>query len=86
MKADVPINYTMYALVSGGQDAANFVLGIPRDNWAAMAPAGQGPFIELLDGVYGRNDAELLLKRFANAVTSASNEIYVLRQDLSYTP
>jgi hypothetical protein len=85
VKADVPINYTMYALESGGKDAANFVMGIPRDNWAAMSPARRG-FINLLDKTYGRNGAELIFKRFSNAMTSVSNEIYVLRPDLSYTP
>ncbi len=83
-KTSWPLNYMWYALVNGGE-GPEFVLSVPRENWAAFAPL-EKPFAKMLEEGLGRADADSALQMFRDAVSSISSQIIEYRSDLSFVP
>lgn len=76
--------YEVYALVNGGEHP-NFVIVLPRANWAAFEPPAK-TFEKMFEDAYGREEADALLRRFYHAVRSERTEIVENRPDLAYQP
>lgn len=83
-KTKWPTHYEWYALVNGGEHP-EFVLVLPKDNWAAMAPPDT-PFNKMLEEAFGRTEADAILRVFDKTIKSETSEIVRMRPDLGYTP
>ena len=79
-----PVNYIWYRLMNGGQ-STEYVLVLPRDNYASM----KGPdksFAAMLAEAVGQQEAQSLLKQWSKVVKSESSSLIRSRPDLGYTP
>ena len=83
-KSDWPVHYAWFTTVSGGE-LGTYILVFPHENWADFKEP-EKPFGAMLEEVYGRVEAEKLLKVFTKAVRSESSQILRFRSDLSYIP
>jgi hypothetical protein len=77
-------NWAWLVLVNGGEHD-QFVLALPRDNWADFNPP-QKPFPKMLEEALGKAEAEAVFKMFDDSIASSRSEIVRYRADLSYTP
>ncbi|MBI4462685.1 MAG: hypothetical protein HY653_07260 [Acidobacteria bacterium] len=84
LQTNWPVHYEWYTLVNGGEHP-EFVLVLPKENWAAMAPP-EKPFPKMLEEAFGRAEAEAVLKVFDKTIKSQTSEIIRTRADLSYIP
>ena len=62
-----------------------YVLVLPRANWAAFKPMEKS-FGAMLEEAYGRMEAEHMLEAFSNTVKYEENEVARSRPDLGYAP
>jgi hypothetical protein len=83
-KADYPMHYQWYRLVSGGE-GPQWVLAVARDNWSAMEPPAKS-LEETLAGVVGPRKSAELLTAVRDSTRSTYSEILQYRADLSYIP
>jgi len=83
-KTNWPEHYEWYALVNGGEHP-EFVLVLPRDNYAGMAPPAKS-FEKMLEEAFGPEEAAAILKTFEKTIKSERSEIIRTRPDLSYLP
>ena len=83
-KTEWPVHYTWYMLVNGG-DGPEFVVVLPRANWAAFAEPAK-PFPAMLEEAFGRTEAQSLLSDFGDVLESSSRHAIRTRPDLSYIP
>ena len=83
-KTEWPVHYSWHMLVNGGE-GPEFVLVLPRANWAAFAPPSK-PFAAMLEEAFGRTEAQSLLSDFGDALESSSSHAIRTRPDLSYIP
>lgn len=77
-------HYAWYALVNGGEHPT-FVLVLPQENYADMAPQ-EKPFEKMLEEAFGRAEAEAIRHTFDKTIKSESSYLSVSRPDLSYIP
>lgn len=77
-------NWVWFVLVNGGEHE-QFVLVLPRDNWADFNPP-QKPFPKMLEEALGKLEADAVFKMFDDSIASNTSEIVRYRADLSYTP
>lgn len=83
-KTKWPVHYEWYELLVGG-DVPQYVLVIPKANWAAFKPM-EKPFPAMLEEAFGRMEAEHMLEAFSNTVKHEENEVIRSRPDLGYAP
>ena len=83
-KTKWPAYYEWYVLVNGGEHPT-FVLVLPQENYAAMAPPATS-FDKMLEEAFGRTEAEAIIHTFDKTVVSETSEIVRDRPDLSYRP
>ncbi len=83
-KSDWPVHYAWLTTVSGGK-LGTYTLVLPHKNWADYQDPEKS-FEAMLEEVYGRVEAEKLLKAFTKSVLSESSQILRFRPELSYTP
>lgn len=79
-----PVNYTWYRLMNGG-DMPEYVLVLPRENYAGM----KGPdknFVQMLTEAVGPMEAQMMLKHWSKVVKKESSSLIRSRPDLGYTP
>ncbi len=79
-----PTHYMWYSLINGGE-RPHYVLVLPRNSYADMAPP-EVSFNAMLEKAFGREEAESLQRKFGNSVRREWTEILVYRADLSYRP
>jgi hypothetical protein len=68
-----------------GGELGNYTLVRPHKNWADFKDPEKS-FEAMLEEVYGRVEAEKLLKVLTKTVRSETSQILKFRPDLSYTP
>jgi len=83
-KAEWPVRYEWLELLTGG-DIPQFLLLLPRANWAAFETREE-IFQDLLQRDHGKSGTIALLNRFGSAVKSQRRSAARLRPDLSYLP
>jgi hypothetical protein len=83
-KTNWPTRYIWRQLVNGG-DLPQFILILPRKNWAGFKPPEKS-FQAMLEEAYGREEAASLLRLYRKSVRSVRNSILQHRPDLSYVP
>lgn len=83
-KTNWPAHYLWYALANGGEHP-HYVLVLPRNSWAEMAPQ-EVSFGAMLEKAYGRQEAESLLGSLGKSVRREWSETIIHRPDLSYRP
>ena len=83
-KSNYPVNYYTYELFNGGEHPT-YVFTFPHKNWADFEPPEQ-TLRAVLEKVYGREEAESVLKLFDKSVHCVRSEIAASRPDLSYAP
>jgi hypothetical protein len=83
-KSNYPMYYYVRELYNGGEHPT-YVFVFPHKNWADFEPPEQ-TIPAVLEKVYGRDEAESILKLFDKSVSSMRSEIYAHRPDLSYSP
>lgn len=81
-KTNWPGNYTWLQRVAG-TDVPQYVLVLPRKNWAAFKP-GEKRFDQMLEEAFGAQEARELLEKFGATVRYETAEILRHRPDLSY--
>ena len=84
VKTKTPWKYEWYNTVSG-DPFGTFILVLPLENFAAMAP-GDKTFVDVLNEAYGEKEAMALLERFNSLVESGQEIMTTARPDLSYIP
>lgn len=75
-----PIEYLVFQGAQGGT-LGEWVVSIPHENFASMS--GPGDFDALLEQAFGEFESQSLLGILDEAIGSSTNEIFVLRRDLS---
>ncbi len=83
-KTDWPTHYMWYALVNGGE-TPHYVLLLPRNSYAEMAPP-EVSFEAMLEKAMGREDAQALQRTISNSIRREWSELITYRADLSYRP
>ncbi len=83
-KSDWPVHYAWLTTLRGGE-FGTYILVLPHENWADFKEP-EKPFEAMLEEVYGRVEADKVLKAFTKAVRSESSQIARFRPDLSYMP
>lgn len=83
-KANWPRYYLWDQLIVGG-DTPQLSLVLPMQKWADMNPP-ERPFVEVLEEILGRREAQALLDSIMDAIQSERSDILQFRPDLSYTP
>jgi hypothetical protein len=83
-KSNYPVHYEVYELFNGGEHPA-YMLRFPHKNWADLQPP-QETFMAMLEKVYGRQEAEAVLKLFSTSVHCVRSEIALSRPDMGYIP
>ncbi len=76
--------YLWYELWSGGAHPT-FVLVLPKENWAAMAPL-EPSFPAMIMEAYGPEEGKALLETFGRTIKKQWSRIEQYRPDLSYVP
>ena len=84
VKTNRPVHYFWEEVVSGGEEPM-FSVVIPQKNWADLEPLEKS-IGQMLEEVYGREEAESLRKTFWKSVHSQRTVIVRYRADLSYIP
>ena len=75
-----PLEYLVFQGAQGGT-LGEWVVSIPHENFASMS--GPADFGALLEQAFGEFESRSLLGILNEAIASSTNEIYVLRPDLS---
>ncbi len=83
-KTNWPTHYIWYMLANGGEHP-RFVLVLPRNSYAEMAPP-EVSFDAMLEKAFGRQEAEALQRTLAKSVRRQWSELITYRPDLSYRP
>jgi hypothetical protein len=83
-KSNNPVYYAARELYNGGEHPTYWFV-FPRKNWADFEPPEQ-TIPALLEKVYGRDEAESILKLFDKSVHRVQSQIIAFRPDLSYLP
>jgi hypothetical protein len=83
-KSNYPLHYHVFELYNGGEHPT-YVLVFPHKNWADFEPPEQ-TFPAMLEKVYGRDEAESIMKLWDKSVHSVHSQIIAFRPDLSYLP
>ena len=83
-KTNWPGYHEWYVLVNGGRQPM-FVLVLPQESWADMAPQ-ETSFEAMLEEAFGRQEAESILRAFNHIIKSETSSIVRDRPDLSYIP
>ena len=83
-KTKWPVHYEWYELLVGG-DVPQYVLVLPKANWAAFKPM-EKPFPAMLEEAFGRMEAEHMLEAFSNTIKHEESEVIRSRPDLGYAP
>ena len=78
--ASVPLEYLVFQGAQGGT-LGEWVVSIPHENFASMS--GPAEFDALLEQAFGEFESQSLLGILDEAIASSTNEIFVLRPDLS---
>jgi hypothetical protein len=85
-KTKWPVDFIWYSLASGG-NTGTYVLVLPHKSWADFEDKpGTKPFRDMLKEAFGQSEADSIIERFDNSITSETNEIIQFRADLSYLP
>ncbi|HWN93866.1 MAG TPA: hypothetical protein VNT99_02430 [Methylomirabilota bacterium] len=79
-----PNRYEWFELRSGGE-TPQFMLMLPRANWAAVDTSAD-PFLNRLEETLGKKKAAKLFEQFTSAVKSHQRSVVRLRPDLSLLP
>ncbi len=86
MKTKWPVKFGWYVIASGG-DTGTWVLVLPRNSWADFGDQPNvKPFREMLKEAFGQAEADSIVDRIDNSVSSETSEIIQFRPDLSYLP
>jgi hypothetical protein len=86
VKTKWPVNYEWYQLANGGP-VGNWVLIIPRDNWAAFDDQPNvKPFREMLKDAFGQAEADTIVNLLDSSITNETSEIIQFHPELSYIP
>jgi hypothetical protein len=83
-KANWPVHYLWEQPINGTEGPVMVRVAL-RSNWAGFQPPSED-FRTMLEGVYGREEANSLLHMAEKIIVSESSSAYVYRPDLSYTP
>jgi hypothetical protein len=83
-KENWPINYAWLALVNGGKHPT-FTLVVPHNSWAEMK-GPEEPLWDIMEKVYGRQEADKLRGTLGETVHCQTSFIAKFRPDLSYQP
>ena len=85
-KTKWPVNYFVYALVSGGA-SGTYVLVFPHANWADFEDKPDlKPFRDMLKDAFGQSEADSIIKRFDASIDSETSAIVKFRPELSHIP
>lgn len=86
VKTKWQVNYEWYRLVNGGP-AGNWVLILPRDNWAAFEDQPNvKPFREMLKDAFGQAEADSIVGLIDSSVMNETIELIQFHPELSYIP
>jgi hypothetical protein len=83
-KSNWPVHYLWEQPINGTEGPVMVRVAL-RSNWAGFQPPSQD-LRTMLEGVYGREEANSLLHMAEKIIVSESSASYVFRPDLSYTP
>lgn len=70
---------------AGGEDAPDYVILVPLQSWNDYGSRSAARLWQMIEGVYGKGDAEALRKLFDDSIAKSSEHIEDHREDLGYT-
>ena len=85
-KAKWPYDYRFLELQGAGDDAPDYVLVSPNKNWAEYGTEANPTFWKMVEGVYGKAEADALRKSINDATAKMSEHVDSYNPDLSYIP
>jgi|GEM_PF-416454 len=79
-------HYTLYRTKGADKDSPDYILVSPYKNFAAYG-AGADPTVwKMVEGVYGKQDADALRKSFSDSLQDSSSHVDAYSADLTYMP
>lgn len=85
-KAKWPGHSALNEVVDGGPDAPDYLLVSPSKDWAELGKDIDPTLWKMLEGVYGKADAEAIRKTIRDSVETSSTHVDGYNADLSYRP
>lgn len=85
-KAKWPYHFQTVSIAGGGDGSPDYLIVIPTKNWADAGSEPNPTFWKMVEGVYGKTDAEAMRKSFNDAIAKSSGHFDSYSADLSYIP
>ena len=85
-KSGWPGNYMTLKVVDGGQGVPDYIVASYSKNWADFGKENDQPFWKMVEGVYGKSEADALLKSLNDDIKEMSSHIDRRSAELTYTP
>ncbi|MGH8213706.1 MAG: hypothetical protein ACREPP_10820 [Rhodanobacteraceae bacterium] len=85
MKAKWPYYYRTLKVEGGDEGSPDYILVFPQKSWADYGMEADPSVWKMLEGVYGKSDADALRKSINDAIKTSSEHIDSYNADLSYT-
>ncbi|RDJ00570.1 hypothetical protein DVT68_07225 [Dyella solisilvae] len=83
-KAKWPNSYSIGEVRHAGEGAADFVIVLPSKSWAEVGKEPDTPLWTMVEGVYGKADAQAMRKSFNDAMQESSSHIDSYNAELTY--
>jgi hypothetical protein len=84
VKAKWPYHFQTVSVQGAGDGAPDYLLVIPTKNWADAGSEPNPTFWKMVEGVYGKTDADAMRKSFNAAVDKSSSHFDSYSAELSY--
>lgn len=85
-KSKWPYYFRFLEIQAGDEDAPDFVLVLPNKNWADYGAEANPSLWKMIEGVYGKADADALRKSLNDAIKKSSEHVDSYNAGLSYIP
>ncbi|WP_430387311.1 hypothetical protein [Dyella sp. 20L07] len=83
-KAKWPNYYAMSELRDAGSDAPDFIIVLPSKSWAEVGKEPDTPLWTMVEGVYGKADAQAMRKSLNDALQDETSHVDSYNADLTY--
>jgi hypothetical protein len=81
-----PYYFRFFQIQAGGEGAPDYVLVMPGKNWADYGAATNASLWKMIEGAYGKADADALRKSINDTLDKSSEHVDSYNADLSYIP
>lgn len=84
VKTKSPVYYLTMTIQAGSDGAPDYIVSIPRKNWADYGTLVNSSMRKMLEGVYGKAATDALLESFEGSIAKASEHVDSYNASLSY--